>query len=115
MATKEENLNHTKKEYQHYAIILNSFLKQSLKHSAFGKENFVVEKLDSAWKDYKTAYNCYFQALFQEHDVKDRDHYTLLELVVDARRYLTEYTTAKVNLEHRGWSSEASKRFSNSS
>jgi len=98
MATKEENLNHTKKEYQHYAIILV----ETLKHSAFGKENFVVEKLDSAWKDYKTAYNCYFQALFQEHDVKDRDHYTLLELVVDARRYLTEYTTAKVNLEHRG-------------
>ena len=103
MATKAENLEHTKKEYQRYA----SILLETLKQSAFSKEKFVVEKLESAWKDYKTAYNGYFQTLFQEHDVKDQDRYPLLELVVDARMKITEYTTAKVNLEHQGSGAKA--------
>ena len=97
MAAKEDyqkklDTGHCRKEYVHRSSVLG----EAIKHSERG--NFSVEKLDSAWKDYKRAYNDYHRCLFQDYAV---NRIILVGIVRDHSTYITEYATAKVYLEHQ--------------
>ena len=98
MATKDDNQNkldtgHCRKEYEHYSSILGEA----------GVRLVDAESLDSAWKDYKRAYNDYHQCLFQDYAVNG---IILVGIVRGHSRYSTEYATAKVYLKHQESSAE---------
>ena len=100
MATKKDNqktLDHYKKKYEH----CSNTLAEALSYSIGGLID--VGKLDSTWKDYRRAYNGYGQYLFKDFAVNVG---ILVGIVRGHSRYINDYATARVTLEHQDSSAE---------